>query len=71
MPTKKSVKIKKDVRSQLRKKLGTKTANAMLKKIDEMARKGASARTIQKAIAKDLANLKKAVEEIIEIIWEG
>ncbi|MFZ0915014.1 MAG: hypothetical protein WBQ76_13855 [Candidatus Korobacteraceae bacterium] len=52
---------KKDVRSLLRKQLGKEAADALLNKLDKMAKKGAPASAIEKTLAEELALHIRAV----------
>jgi hypothetical protein len=57
---------KKDVRSWMRKQLGRETADAMLKKWDEMAHKKAPFKAIEKMIAKDLSKQHQKVMRYLD-----
>lgn len=74
MPPKKAAKKagkRKDARSLMRQKLGKETADAMLNKIDSMARKKASPSAIEKAIEEDLSKHVQKVrkDHCIPIIY--
>jgi hypothetical protein len=69
---------KTEARSLMRKQLGKKSADAFLNKLDQMAKKGASARTIERILAKKIeANIipslhravKRGVSEGISAIF--
>jgi hypothetical protein len=51
---------KKNARSLMRKELGKETADAMLNKLDKMAKKGLPASAIEKVLAEDLATYIEA-----------
>jgi hypothetical protein len=57
---------KQDVRTLLRKQLGKDVADAMLNKVDAMAKRGVSADKIEKAFVKDLnAHVEKRVGDLV------
>lgn len=61
-------KTRKDVRSLIRKQLGRETADAMLKKVDAMAKKGVPSSDIEKAIAQDLAKVMAKVQKNMGLV---
>lgn len=57
---------KQDLRTLLREQLGQKTADAMLTKVDRMAKQGISAAQIEKVFLTDLSrNLEKRVSSLV------
>jgi hypothetical protein len=61
-------KRKKDALSLMRKSLGREAADAILGKADKLARKGASASAIEKAILRDLVKFLRKLIELLKII---
>jgi hypothetical protein len=63
---------KRDLRTSLRKQLGTDVADAILKKVDKMVKQDASPAKIEKAILADLAahlrNVGLALGTSVEIV---
>ena len=57
---------KKDVRSWMRKQLGRETADAMLKKLDKMAKKKAPFKAIETMIAADLSKHFQKVRRYLD-----
>ena len=70
MPAKKRA-SKKDVRSLMRRKLGRETADAMLNKMDKMAKKRTPPSAIEKTVAEDLSkHVRKLTKELcIPIVY--
>jgi hypothetical protein len=57
---------KKDVRSWMRKQLGRETADAMLKKLDKMAKKKAPFKAIEEMIGEDLSKHFQKVRRYLD-----
>lgn len=61
---------KKDARSLMRKHLGKETADAMLNKLDKMAKRGAPASAIEKMTEEELSkHMKKVRGKITPLIF--